>query len=198
MCKDFLSDKFVCPYCSNKKVLRGYNDLETTNPVLAKEWNYEKNGDLLPTQLVAGSNKKVWWKCSEAHEWQAVINNRNNGSACPCCSGSNAERLIYTILKEQKIYFRPEYKFHKYEKDYFISFYPYDIYIPKENIVIEADGVQHFSSIEFFDKSTPFEERIRRDNLKNQYCKDYGIALLRIPYTYTDKEKEVEKWYWTS
>ena len=29
-----------CPYCSNKKVLKGYNDLTTTNPELLSEWEY--------------------------------------------------------------------------------------------------------------------------------------------------------------
>ena len=32
-----------CPYCAGQKVLEGYNDLQTVNPALAKEWNYEKN-----------------------------------------------------------------------------------------------------------------------------------------------------------
>ena len=53
---------FGCPICSGHKVLKGYNDLATTNPTLAKEWNYEKNGDLKPEHFMAGSGKKVWWK----------------------------------------------------------------------------------------------------------------------------------------
>ena len=31
-----------CPYCSSKRVLKGYNDLLTINPTLAYEWNYKK------------------------------------------------------------------------------------------------------------------------------------------------------------
>ncbi len=75
-----------CPYCANNKVLVGYNDLATLNPELAKEWNYEKNAPLLPTQVVAKSIKKVWWKCKKGHEWCAVIANRNKGIGCPICS----------------------------------------------------------------------------------------------------------------
>ena len=75
-----------CPYCSNRRILIGYNDLATINPKLANEWNYEKNGDLKPDDFTSNSGKKVWWKCSKGHEWQATINNRNNGTGCPHCS----------------------------------------------------------------------------------------------------------------
>ena len=57
-----------CPYCSNKKILQGYNDLQTINPSLASEWNYEKNGELTPTNIAPNSNKSVWWKCQKGHE----------------------------------------------------------------------------------------------------------------------------------
>ncbi|MBR3969218.1 MAG: hypothetical protein IKJ93_06490 [Clostridia bacterium] len=76
-----------CPYCSGQKVLKGYNDLQTVNPALANEWNYEKNNRLTPMNVSPNSHKKVWWKCSKGHEWQATINHRNNGSGCPYCAG---------------------------------------------------------------------------------------------------------------
>lgn len=76
-----------CPYCANRKLLSGFNDLATTNPELAKEWNYDRNGDLNPQKLMAGSSKKVWWKCSLGHEWPAQVNNRNQGGGCPYCAG---------------------------------------------------------------------------------------------------------------
>ncbi|MBE7011949.1 MAG: hypothetical protein E7415_04685 [Ruminococcaceae bacterium] len=82
-----------CPYCSGKKVLKGYNDLQSINPTLATEWNYEKNGDLKPQNFTANSGQKVWWKCSKGHEWQAIIANRNRGSSCPYCSGRNAVKF---------------------------------------------------------------------------------------------------------
>ena len=74
------------PYCKGRKVWPGYNDLATTHPEIAKEWNYEKNEKLKPTDCKAGSNKKVWWKCDKGHEWEAVINNRTSGyNKCPIC-----------------------------------------------------------------------------------------------------------------
>ena len=76
-----------CPYCSGKKVLKGENDLQTVNPMLAKEWNYEKNNGLTPVDVMPNSSKKVWWKCSKGHEWQAALANRSSGRGCPYCSG---------------------------------------------------------------------------------------------------------------
>ena len=76
-----------CPYCANKKVLKGYNDLGTTHPELLKEWDYENNGELLPEMVVSGSPKKVWWKCHLGHIWMANISSRSSGYGCPVCSG---------------------------------------------------------------------------------------------------------------
>ena len=76
----------VCPYCSNKKVLAGFNDLATTNPEIAKEWDIEKNGDLKPTDITAGSSKKVFWKCEKGHEWESSPKERKRGQNCPYCS----------------------------------------------------------------------------------------------------------------
>ena len=59
------------------------------NPTLMAEWNWEKNNELGldPKTLTCGSGKKVWWKCSKGHEWQATIASRNGGNSCPYCSG---------------------------------------------------------------------------------------------------------------
>lgn len=78
-----------CPYCASKKVLEGFNDLKTTNPKLALEWNYEKNGSLLPSMVTQGSHKKVWWKCNNGHEWESSIHNRSKGRGCPECAKTN-------------------------------------------------------------------------------------------------------------
>lgn len=74
-----------CPICINKILKTGFNDLATTHPEIAKEWNYEKNKDLKPTDIIAGSNKKVWWKCEHNHEWKAIVISRQK-SNCPVCS----------------------------------------------------------------------------------------------------------------
>ena len=59
-----------------------------THPNLANQWHPTLNGDLTPSDITKGSNKKVWWKCpkGEDHEWEARPNSRSKGSGCPICT----------------------------------------------------------------------------------------------------------------
>lgn len=81
-----------CPYCAGRKVLQGFNDLKTLQPLVAAEWHPEKNGILQPTMVTVGSNKRVWWRCSLGHEWKAVIYSRTGARKCGCpvCAGKPA------------------------------------------------------------------------------------------------------------
>ena len=76
-----------CPYCSGRNPIVGETDLATTNPELLKEWHTERNGDLRPCDVSAGSGKKVWWRCELGHEWQAFVYYRaRQGGSCPACN----------------------------------------------------------------------------------------------------------------
>ena len=81
-----------CPYCSGRYAIKGENDLQTINPSLASEWNFEKNNELSPSDVLPSSNKKVWWKCKNNHEWQATISHRTNGTGCPICYKINKHK----------------------------------------------------------------------------------------------------------
>ena len=82
-------DKHGCPFCTNRKVLKGFNDFSTTHPELYREWNFIKNKDLDPNGLTYGSHKKVWWICKNKHEWIATLKDRTRGTNCPYCYGIN-------------------------------------------------------------------------------------------------------------
>ena len=94
-----------CPYCSNRKVLKGYNDLATTNKELLNEWDYNKNGELTPETVCAGSTKKAFWICSNCNfSWSTAVRNRTQKrTGCPEC-GKNKMRSNRqeTILKRSK------------------------------------------------------------------------------------------------
>ena len=93
-----------CPCCSNRVVVPGVNDLRTTNPALAAEWNYEKNVELRPEMVTSGSGKKVWWTCPIGHSYQATVLHRSSGTSCPVCNSgrqtSFAEQAIYFYVKQ--------------------------------------------------------------------------------------------------
>ncbi len=89
-------------YCSNQKVLQGYNHLTTKNPSLVKEWNYHQNGELKPTDVTIGSGKKVWWICKHQYEWQSVVTKRNEGqTGCKQCQKEKRDKK-----RSRKIYNR--------------------------------------------------------------------------------------------
>ncbi len=56
-------------------------------PELVEEWHPERNGDLTPSNVLAGSTKKAWWKCRQnsRHIWQSQIKSRARGVGCPLC-----------------------------------------------------------------------------------------------------------------
>ena len=77
-----------CPYCTNRHVLIGYNDLATLYPKLANEWDYSNNVGVDINTVVPGCTKKVSWKCSSCgHIWVASIQSRTRkGTGCPICA----------------------------------------------------------------------------------------------------------------
>lgn len=82
-----------CPFCAN---LRAYekNCLATLRPDIAAQWHPELNLPLTPYDVVPGSEKEVYWTCSEGHVWKATICSRTNPreSRCPICYPRTAMR----------------------------------------------------------------------------------------------------------
>lgn len=79
-----------CPYCTRQKTIVGVNDLATTHPELAKEWDFEKNTDVTMQDVFAGSHKEVWWKCVTCgHSYLGRVDYRTVstvGQYCPLCN----------------------------------------------------------------------------------------------------------------
>lgn len=149
-----------CPYCSNKKIIPGFNDLSTVAPSLAKEWNYDRNGDLKPTDISCGSGKKVWWICDKGHEWQAGVGDRYNGNGCPVCSKAGSS------MPEQGIAYYLSQHF-EIEQRTKISDKEVDIYLPCFNIGIEYDGAY-------------YHQNLNKDMKKDAVLQEAGIKLIRV------------------
>lgn len=76
----------ACPFCAGRRV-SPTNSLATVAPDIAREWHPTRNRALKATDVVAGSQKRVWWRCPKGHAWIASIANRTmNGSRCPTCA----------------------------------------------------------------------------------------------------------------
>lgn len=100
-----------CPYCSGRSVCNG-NCLATIDPVLAMEWDYEKNYPLTPEDVTAHGSKEVVWKCKKCeHNFVMSINARGRGRGCPYCCGQkfckeNSFATVYPELAKEWDYER--------------------------------------------------------------------------------------------
>ena len=64
----------------------------------------------------------------------------------------------------------------------------FDFYIPKSNICIEYDGLQHFKPVLEFGGEKGFVTGKIRDGIKDKYCEDNGIKMIRLPYWLSNEE----------
>ena len=160
-----------CPYCSNHRLLKGYNDLSTTNPKLAKEWNYEKNGSLTPQDVMGGTQKKVWWLCNKGHEWEATVASRNYGIGCPTC-----KKELQTSFPEQAIFYYFKKIFPDTINRYADNNQEIDIFIPSIKIGIEYDGLRFHN-----------QKKQKKEMAKDEYFNTQGIKIIRV------KEKKKTK-----
>lgn len=176
------SNGIGCPICSNKQVLPEFNDLATINPRLAKEWNYEKNDGLKPSDVTYGSGKIVWWKCKNGHDYKKRIDARRKGQGCPICSRrrrtSSREQTIFYYVK--KVY--PD-AINTY-KDIFTGSMELDIYIPSIQVGIEYDGRQYHT-----------KQKETTDQRKYHVCQENNITLIRFsesPKGYDESYADIE------
>ncbi len=81
---DVTSRSQSCPFCSNTRLLTGFNDLKTKFPLIASEaFGWE------PSLVHPGTNSRKNWICKYDHKWRATVNSRTVlGAKCPFCSGS--------------------------------------------------------------------------------------------------------------
>ncbi|WP_158222965.1 zinc-ribbon domain-containing protein [Kocuria sp. WRN011] len=87
-----------CPVCDGRTVAAGLNDLATTHPHVASWWHPSQNGPLKPSDVKAGSEKRVWWVCPDGHEFQQKIDYRTKQAQqqCPVDTG----RLLLTGVND--------------------------------------------------------------------------------------------------
>jgi len=176
-----------CGFCHGLQVGIS-NCLATKNPELAKQWHPVLNDNLTPWDVTSFSNEEVWWLCPECrYEWSSIISNRSSGRDCPKCSISKGEKRIIKWLDLNNIFYYREFVFDNLLSDLGNSLrYDFAIFNNKEktklNMLIEYDGKQHYEWVKGFYTKEDFIKIQYHDKLKNEYCKNNNIKLLRIPY----------------
>ena len=129
-----------------------------------------------------GARTPKWLcKCDCGNTKEMFGQGLRNGTviSCGCVSTSNGEYLVESILKEKDIKYYKQYKFTDCKNIIALRF---DFYLPDYNACIEYDGRQHFEPIEYFGGEKDFKAQKYRDEIKDTYCRNNNIKLLRLPY----------------
>ena len=105
---------------------------------------------------------------------------------CPECNVSKGEEQIAIWLNQKDI----EYVF-QYKVKINNSYHYYDFYLPKLNIIIEYNGMQHYKPIKFFGGQKGFDYLQSRDKIKTKHCLDNNNKLITI--SYKDNVEEILK-----
>lgn len=110
-------------------------------------------------------------------------------TSCGCKIQSSGERLIKKTLDELNIKYIQQYSFNDNVYKYKLKF---DFALLNDNdevfCLLEYDGRQHYDSIEFFGGEEQFIETQKRDLIKDEYCKNNKLLLIRLPYYLTTDE----------
>lgn len=172
--------KLGCPKCSGIKKLTREEFIERSNIIHCNKFDYS---------LVDYKNnrKKVKIICPIHGVFeQQPSSHMNMKSGCPFCLNSKGEISIKNILGNLRINYITQYKFDNCIDKNKLAF---DFYLPNYNMCIEYDGLQHFKPIKRFGGYDGFNITQKHDKIKNEYCKNNNIKLLRIKYNENIEKK---------
>jgi predicted nucleic acid-binding Zn-ribbon protein len=172
---EFLRKK-GCPKCAG--------NLKKTNKQFKQEVK-ELYGDEYTFLESYKSNNKEKLLCKHNEcgtEWKIAPNDFLRGKGCPFCNESEGERLVKKYLRDNNIEYQLEFTFDDLKAKKKLRF---DFAIKNNEdllFLIEYDGIQHFQPKDYFGGYKRFRKSKARDRIKNYYCKNNDIPLLRINY----------------
>lgn len=156
-----------CPYCGGRKVLKGFNDLWTTHPEIAKYLANPNEG----FQITYGSHKKLDWKCPlcgqivKSKSANEIIS--RNKIACKYCGDgvSYPEKVFISLFD----YLNVNYIYQltrKYDGFDWCDKYRYDFYLPDYATIIEVNGGFHYGKEYKHTNALTSEQIIKVDKIK--------------------------------
>jgi very-short-patch-repair endonuclease len=169
----------VCPECahiSRVDKLKSSKEefIKNAKEVHSNKFDYSK-------VVYLNNKKKVIIICPEHGEFNQKPNTHLSGNGCHQCGNveSKGEKMVSDFLSENDIKYESQKRFDdcRYKSVLF-----FDFYLPELNVCIEYDGRQHFESVGYYGGDEGLKKRQIRDSVKNQYCKNKGIKLIRIKY----------------
>lgn len=190
--------KFICPVHINKGVQSSswYNFKMSVNGCAYCYGRYKTTEDFKEEMNLINPNIEILGEyngCENQvkcyckicnHIWSPIGRSLKNGQGCPNCSTSKGELKVKEFLDINRIDYIQQKTFNDCVDKEKLKF---DFYLPKENTIIEYDGQQHFMPVDFANKGIEwatnlYNNNVRKDIIKNDYCKENEIKLIRISY----------------
>lgn len=172
-----------CPKCVNKNV--------TTDEFINKAKLIHGNKYDYSLANYINSISKVKIICHMHGIFEQIPNSHLNGEGCPMCKSSKGELLIKKYLDEHNIEYIKEKLFNECKgTKRTLSF---DFYLPKQNMLLEYDGIQHSMPIKHFGGESAYNLLRKRDEIKNNFVKNNNIGLLRIRYNEINNINQILK-----
>lgn len=163
-----------CPFCADRRLLVGFNDLATTNPELASQLDPGNNGGYDATMVLGGrSNAILTWTClaEKGHiDWDARVADRTQGTGCPACQTSKVERALVSLCSKLFDSASGGVKLVVPWRKRRIAEVDVVVQNDDKQIVIEYDGIFRHSSFESW----------LRDTDKTRAMLDAGFRVVRI------------------
>lgn len=157
-----------CKYCSKRYKKDTDTFIKEARKVHGDKFQYDK-------VVYKHTMEKVIITCPTHGEFLQTPNDHLDGCGCPKCKSSKLENTVRDFLKTMNIEFEEqktwEWLLHNGNHQYV------DFYLPDYNAVIECQGLQHFESVEFFNKNKSLDLIKQMDFNKKSLCNDNGIIL---------------------
>ena len=179
-----------CKHCAKKKAVKGRTK---TTETFKKEVYDLVNTEYEVIGEYVGVRKPILMKhlkCGQQYPQRP--NDFLSGCRCPFCSTPTKSKYAKRVeewLEEKGIQYIKEKTFDDCRG--LKNKLPFDYYLPNHNILIEVDGEQHFNEDCFNQTKEQFQQLKRTEEIKNNYCLENGIILVRLPYYDYDKYIEI-------
>lgn len=160
-----------CNSCSKRKKWNFEYFVNTANKIHNNKYKYD-------IKTYKNSNKKTKITCPKHGDfWQLPESHIRNGNGCSKCVESKGEIAVLSYLNSKKIKF---IRYKKFDDCFYIQKLTFDFYLPDYNTCIEFDGIQHFVPRERFGGLEEFEKIQIRDKIKDEWCLNNKVTLVRI------------------
>ena len=165
-----------CPKCSGS--------LGKSNEQFLEDLKSVHGGDYSPLDEYVADKSKMdvrHNKCGNI--WGVTPNNLLSGHGCPMCKSSMGEKRIFKVLSELGVNFKTQFRMSgcKNNRELPFDFAVFD-FDGELSFLIEFDGMQHFNKVGYWGGDTKLKLTQKHDEIKNEYCSENGLNLIRIPY----------------